>query len=71
MTLNNDRETDQRDKQINRQIETKRERLKDKKKDRQTDKMFKVGARTRYTTNSRLDKKFDDNVSSVKLFFKS
>ena len=70
MTLTNDRETNQTDKQINRQTQREKESPKDKKKDRQTDKMLKVGPRTRYHTNDRLDKKSDD-VSSIKLFFRS
>ena len=60
----------QTNRSTDRHTERERESPKDKKKDRQTDKMLKVGPRTRYHTNDRLDKKSDD-VSSIKLFFRS
>ena len=60
----------QTNRSTDRHTQRERESPKDKKKDRQTDKMLKVGPRTRYHTNDRLDKKSDD-VSSIKLFFRS
>ena len=73
MTLNNDRETNQTDKQINRltgtdrqtdrqtdrhtEREREREREREQKTKRKTDKLLKVGPRSKYHTNDRLDKK--------------
>ena len=54
----------------NRSTDRHRERETKRQKERQTDKMLKVGPRTRYHTNDRLDKKTDD-ILSIKLFFRS